>query len=80
MRRFGYKQDYVSYWEGKGEYGKMRVLRMRIRKKKRYDKMKNKLRNGLKRGSDGRLYQICDYQPVGSFSTSWCEYPCQGDC
>lgn len=79
MRKLFYKQDYVSYWNDKGEYGKMRVLRMRIRKQKRYDKMKNKVRNGLKRDSDGKLWQLCDYQP-GFSNSSWCEYPCNGDC
>ncbi len=78
-RGMKYKEDYVTYWNKQGEYGKMRALRMLIRKKKRYDKNKNKIRNGLKR-VDGRLMQVCDYQPMGSFNTSWCEYPCNGDC
>lgn len=78
-RSIRYKQDYVSYWNGKGQYGKVRVLRMMIRKKKRYEKNKNKVRNGLKR-INGELYQVCDYQPLGSFNTSWCKYPCEGDC
>lgn len=76
-RGIKYKLDYVSYWNSKGDYGRMRVLRMRIRKQKRYDKMKNKVRNGLKR-IDGKLYQLCDYQP--NYGGNWCEYPCNGDC
>lgn len=75
-----YKEDYVTHWEKQGEYGKLRVLRMRIRKQKRNDKLMNRVRNGLRRTKDGRLQQVCDYQPLGSFHVSWCDYPCQGDC
>lgn len=72
-----YAKDYITYWNEKGEYGRNRVDRMQMRKKKRYDKHKNKVRNGLKR-INGKLYQLCDYQP--GYGDSWCEYPCNGDC
>lgn len=39
MSRIQYKQDYVSYWNSKGEYGEERVRRMRARKKKRAQKL-----------------------------------------
>ncbi len=38
-RGIKYKDDYVTHWENQGEYGRIRVLRMRIRKQKRFDKI-----------------------------------------
>lgn len=53
MSRRIYKQDYVSYWNSKGEYGKERVRRMFERKKKRYNQSR-------KRRQDRRNY-YCPY-------------------
>lgn len=41
-KRIHYKQDYVSYWNSKGEYGKNRVVRMLQRIDARYYKMQEK--------------------------------------
>jgi hypothetical protein len=77
-----YPKDYVSFWNEKGDYGKVRASRMLIRKKKRYEKQveRRKNRTGVFYDRDsGKMMQICDYQP-DCFRTSYCEYPCNGDC
>lgn len=38
-KRINYKQDYISYWNNKGEYDEERVRRMLIRKRKRWSKL-----------------------------------------
>jgi hypothetical protein len=75
-----YNQDYVSYWNNKGDYGEIRVKRMLRRKKKRYEKMLEKKKSNARRygGSwldNGKRWQYCEW-PEGSI----CEYPCNGDC
>jgi hypothetical protein len=82
-RGLTYKEDYVSFWNKKGDYGKNRVKAMRQRKQKRFEKWYEKRKRDSGRpfyDKSGRLMKVCDYQPMGSFSTSYCEYPCNGDC
>lgn len=75
------KQDYITYWNSKGEYGQERVRRMLRRKVDRWNKhiqnKKSRARRygGFWRGDDGKLWQYCEW-PEGSI----CHYPCNGDC
>jgi len=70
-------KTYIQHWKSKGEYGEIRIQRMLARKESRHLKRCSKTRGGFKR-INGKLYQVCSYQP--SWQTSWCEYPCNGDC
>jgi hypothetical protein len=71
-----YPKDYVSYWNSKGDYGKERVKRMRLRKQKRFEKWSYRERHGTWTDPyTGKLMQHCEW-PEGSS----CEYPCNGDC
>jgi hypothetical protein len=79
MAKRAKKMSYSDHWMRQGDYGETRIARMLTRKLKRHEKRANRLRNGLKR-INGELYQVCDYQPMGAFNTSWCKYPCEGDC
>ncbi len=74
------KVSYSEHWLKQGTYGEIRIARMLRRKEQRHDKRSSRIKNGLKRGRDGKLYQICDYQPIGCMGTCWCEYPCNRDC
>jgi hypothetical protein len=47
-KRLHYEQDYVSYWVGKGDYGRERVERMRARKIARAIKLRRKQENRRK--------------------------------
>lgn len=78
-----YKQDYVSYWLGRGDYGRIRVERMRKRKQKRAEKMLFNCRCGHNRkvrphtcpyneDIHGDSYTLCT-------CCSECENNCAGD-
>lgn len=75
-----YKEDYISYWNSKGDYGKERVSRMMKRKKERYSKQHDKQYVRRRFGTwldpyTGKRMQYCEW-PEGST----CEFPCNGDC
>lgn len=48
-----YKLDYVSYWNNKGEYGKIRASRMRDRKSRRFIKWYTKKQERHRRYGQG---------------------------
>ena len=73
------KLSYSDFWNQKGEYGKIRVQRMLYRKRERHYKRANRVRGNYRR-VDGKLQQVCSYQPLCSFGVNWCDYPCNGDC
>lgn len=76
-----YKLDYITFWKQKGQYGETRVSRMRERKRKRFEAWhQRKQRRGyFYDRTRGCMMQVCDYQPSYEH-TSYCEYPCNGDC
>lgn len=80
-RNLIYNLDYISFWKQKGEYGKERISRMRERKRKRFEAWhQRKQRRGYFYDRDrGCMMQVCEYQPSYNY-TSYCEYPCNGDC
>lgn len=81
-RKITYKLDYITFWNQKGLYGEIRVSQMRKRKQRRYQKWtERRQRRGFfyDRGH-GCMRQVCDYQPLGSFGITYCDYPCNGDC
>jgi hypothetical protein len=80
-RKIVYLLDYITFWNNKGDYGKERVRRMRERKRKRFEKWhQRKQRRGyFYDKSRGCMMQVCEYQPSFNY-TSYCEYPCNGDC
>lgn len=74
------KLSYSEFWLRKGTYGETRVARMLTRKLERHERRSTRMKGNLRRGRDGRLEQICSYQPMECHGTMWCEYPCNGDC
>ncbi len=80
-RRTIYSVDYISFWKQKGSYGEIRISRMRERKRKRFEEWhQRKQRRGyFYDRSKGTMRQVCNYQPSMSH-TSYCDYPCNGDC
>jgi hypothetical protein len=76
-----YRQDYITFWKAKGQYGETRISRMRERKRKRFEAWyQRKQRRGyFYDRTRGCMMQVCNYQP-NYISTSYCEYPCNGDC
>ena len=76
-----YKLDYIIFWKQKGFYGEERISRMRKRKQKRFEKWhQRKQRRGYFYDTHrGTMMQVCSYQPSWDH-TSYCEFPCNGDC
>lgn len=79
-KRLYYKEDYVSYWNSKGDYGRERVRRMLERKKKRVEKSTKSCRCGNRKKS--RDYHVCpfSYAMYGGGQLCRCCEECTHDC